>query len=43
MYVEDSCKYSFSIPTISRDLFYRGIDKSRDRLKNFMESEPRGY
>ena len=31
-----------SIPTLSRVLFYRGIDKSRDRFKHFMESEPRG-
>ena len=31
-----------SIPTLSRVLFYRGIDESRDRFKHFMESEPRG-
>ena len=31
-----------SIPTLSRVLFYRGIDKSRDRFKHLMESEPRG-
>ena len=31
-----------SIPTLSRVLFYRGIDESRDRFKHFMQSEPRG-
>ena len=31
-----------SIPTLSRVLFYRGIDESRDRFKHLMESEPRG-
>ena len=31
-----------SIPTLSRVLFYRGIDESRDRFKHFMEIEPRG-
>ena len=31
-----------SIPTFSRVLFYRGIDESSDRFKQFMESEPRG-
>ena len=31
-----------SILTLSRVLFYRGIDESRDRFKHFMESEPRG-
>ena len=31
-----------SIPTLSRVLFYRGIDESRDRFTHFMESEPRG-
>ena len=31
-----------SIPTLSRVLFYRGIDESSDRIKHFMESEPRG-
>ena len=30
------------IPTLSRVLFYRGIDESRDRFKHLMESEPRG-
>ena len=31
-----------SIPTLSRVLFCRSIDESRDRFKHFMESEPRG-
>ena len=31
-----------SMPTLSRVLFCRGIDESRDRFKHFMESEPRG-
>ena len=31
-----------SIPTLSRVLFCRGIDESRDRFKLFMESEPGG-
>ena len=31
-----------SIPTLSQDLFCRGIDESHDRFKHFMESEPRG-
>ena len=31
-----------SIPTLSRVLFYRHIDESRDRFENLMQSEPRG-
>ena len=30
------------IPTLSRVLFYRGIEESRDKFKHFMQSEPRG-
>ena len=46
-HTSDNTKYQTlqriqSIPTLSRVLFYRGTDESRDRFKHFMESELRG-
>ena len=32
----------YSIPTLSKVLFYSDIDESRDRFAHFMQSEPRG-